>query len=71
MSDNGSIRISAHYNQFAQEHNIKMTYSSGSMPQADGDAEGRVNIAINIVQQKDMFTALRKMIIWKAQGVPQ
>ena len=42
VCDNGSVIISAQFKQFAQEHNIKLSYSSDHMQQAHGGAEAGV-----------------------------
>ena len=47
------------FRDFANEHNIKVTYSSAYFPQANGAAEAGVKIAKNILKQKDPYSALR------------
>ena len=51
ICDNGSVFTAAQFKQFAQEHNIKLSYSSAHMPQAHGGAEAGVKIAKNILRQ--------------------
>lgn len=59
VSDMGTVFTSALFRNFAQEHNIKLSYSSPHFAQANGAAESGVKIAKRILRQKDVFSALR------------